>query len=138
MFRSLPAFQLLCIALSVASCLTEGATTGVESELTPGEQLVANSVVVFSHDHVRDKDPNTHRSQHFEDARAGGVTAMTLELVVDNTSWHDGQPQEVFGPVGGHNGQYLHVDNFPFEKIEDIGSRFDAARDEVIDTFAHS
>src|SRR5258708_34789284 len=83
--------------LMVASCVTDVPTlTTTESELTT-QQLHDQSIIIFSHDHVRDTLPSG-RAQHFDDALAGGVTAMTIELVVDNLKFMQGAV-EVFGPA---------------------------------------
>lgn len=104
------------LCLSNTSCAVDEPTSSEQGEvasLQHAQDLVAQSLVVFSHDHVRNQDPSApnkapnvqlKRSIHFSDARAGGVTAMTLELYVDNITWQN-NGTEVWGPVGTGGGQ---------------------------------
>lgn len=108
-----------------------------ESELTY-QELHAASVVMFSHDHVR-------TAAHFDNALAGGVTAMTMELTVDNVKWtknfgvcgtngfcpgtqwcaDDGQCWgEVVGPVGAGAVQSTITPGYPFQSQWSAATRF--------------
>src|SRR5262245_12910491 len=81
-----------CLLAWVASCVPEQSTT-TEEKLASAQQLLQESLVLFSHDHVL-------TGGHFNDARTSGVTAMTMELTVDNMYWIDGAGMPTVGPVG--------------------------------------
>jgi len=120
---------------SATACMTELPTSAVEIEFTHAHQLVAESLVLFSHDHVRNTNA-TGRSQHFQDALDGGVTAMTLELTIDNSRFFYG-PVEVFGPVATGAG-LVDIAPYPHESTYSASQRFNNAHNDLVDIISHS
>jgi membrane dipeptidase len=110
-----------CILVLLASCMSElerpGATA--ENQLAHAEQLQSESPLIFSHDHVRD-------TGHFQHAINGGVTAMTLELMVDNLKFVNQITHvEVFGPLDDNNVIFIpFVVNYPYESTTSASARF--------------
>src|SRR5262245_55256490 len=145
------AFRYFFLLLWVASGVTEISTAGLEAcEIVRGkrpiiraldagdglsvteeerkhaQQLARDALILFSHDHVLTPG-------HFQDARAGGLTAMTMELTVDNMKWIDASGMETVGPVGSGAVQFTIVSSFPFETMDNARMRFSGARKTLMD-----
>src|SRR3954468_1009596 len=77
-------FYCLCGGLALAACssplfATSESALGIAAR---AEQVHANTQIIFAHDHQRD-------TEHLQGAIDGGMTAMTIELIVDRMQWVD-------------------------------------------------
>lgn len=123
----------VCCVFFVGSCALEDTTTTNENPLTRAQRLQAEAEILFSHDHVRD-------STHFTQAVTGGVTATTIELIVDNLVFYNYASQrEVSGPL--NNAQTTFVPScmsYPYESRSHANTRFVDALSDLQTIVSHS
>ena len=122
---------VVVIGASFIGCKApETSTTTVAQDPTVQQrvdQILASDEIIFAHDHLRDLD-------HIQGALSGHMTAMTIELTVDQMKWVDNldldcaHRTEVKTCCGGIQ------DNTCFANDTDERTWFDDARMELVNT----